>query len=85
MEIIGGQRRLTCTKQKDAEPPGCVSFRDEVVTLPAPWLDDDGTPVTSLVLRPAAPVATAERGALTGANRIAMEALKGLAAASRDG
>ena len=43
-------RILTCTKQKDAEPPSDMAFRLKQIDLG--FEDDEGEPVTSVVLEP---------------------------------
>ena len=48
----GGQLLVTQTKSKDAEVPKPLCFDLVQVTVPG-WYDDDGDPVTSIVLEPA--------------------------------
>jgi hypothetical protein len=63
---------LTNLKAKDYEPPPAVYLRSEIVTLD--WKEEDGSPMTSLVLT--STTETVKRdGPLTGANKIAYEAL----------
>ena len=50
--VAGGAIKVTQTKSKDAESPPPLSF-DKVQTTVPGWYDDDGDPVTSVVLEPA--------------------------------
>lgn len=68
-----GSRTLTCTKSKDYAEPEPISFVLDIVSLD--WLDDDGAPETSCVVRlvDAAEINTAI--SLKGTQRIAYDAL----------
>lgn len=50
--VTGGAIKVTQTKSKDAEAPMPLCF-DKVQTTVPGWYDDDGDPVTSVVLEPA--------------------------------
>jgi hypothetical protein len=50
--VAGGAIKVTQTKSKDAEAPTPLCF-DKVQTTVPGWYDDDGDPVTSVVLEPA--------------------------------
>lgn len=50
--VAGGAIKVTQTKSKDAEVPPPLCF-DKVQTTVPGWYDDDGDPVTSVVLEPA--------------------------------
>ena len=50
--VAGGAIKVTQTKSKDAEAPPPLCF-DKVQTTVPGWYDDDGDPVTSVVLEPA--------------------------------
>ncbi len=50
--VAGGAIKVTQTKSKDAESPTPLCF-DKVQTTVPGWYDDDGDPVTSVVLEPA--------------------------------
>lgn len=50
--VAGGAIKVTQTKSKDAEVPKPLCFDKVQVTVPG-WYDDDGDPVTSVVLEPA--------------------------------
>lgn len=50
--VAGGAIKVTQTKSKDAETPTPLCF-DKVQTTVPGWYDDDGDPVTSVVLEPA--------------------------------
>lgn len=70
---INGQRILTCTKMKDDEAPPPVAFALEQIIL-EDWFDEDGSPLTSCVLKFVEGRILAEQK-LTGANKIAYDAL----------
>ena len=53
--VAGGAIKVTQTKSKDAEVPKPLCFDKVQVTVPG-WYDDDGDPVTSVVLVPAVAV-----------------------------
>ncbi len=65
-------RTLTCTKCKDHDKPEAMHFLPEIIDLP--WKDEDGEPMTSVVLRLTEPP-TARDAKLTGAKRVAKDAL----------
>jgi hypothetical protein len=76
LDAQDGVRRLTCTKSKDFDPPADLAFEPETVSTG--WTDPEtGYPVTSVVLRPADLPSKKEKP-LTGAKRIALEALQAL-------
>lgn len=50
--VAGGAIKVTQTKSKDAESPTPLCF-DKIQTTVPGWYDDDGDPVTSVVLEPA--------------------------------
>lgn len=77
LEPKGDIRLLSCTKAKDYEPPADMAFEPESVECG--WLDEDGNPVTSIVLRETDAPSHGNKGkALNGANRIAYGALQDL-------
>ncbi len=65
-------RTLSCTKCKDHDRPEDMHFLPEIIDLP--WKDEDGEPMTSVVLRLTEPP-TARDSKLTGAKRVAKDAL----------
>ena len=71
--VLGGQIRVECTKSKDSEPPAPFGFEPVITELP--WQDRKGRQMTSLVLREI-PVSKSQPKALSGAPRIALEALR---------
>jgi hypothetical protein len=76
LDFDGHVRTLICTKAKEAEPPAPMGFKLEQIALDG-WTDDKGELMASAVL-----VACTEKGKgkgprLSGANRIALEALQG--------
>jgi hypothetical protein len=72
--VQGDIRVLSCTKPKDHEPPMDVAFIPEVV--PTGWTDPEtGADITSVVLNRTDLPGKKERG-LSGAKRIAMDALR---------
>lgn len=74
-----GIRLLTATKMKDSEPPEPLALAAEVITLPAPWIDEETiTPLTSLVLKYTKAAHMPRSKPVTGATRIALEALQTL-------
>lgn len=68
-------RTLICTKSKESEQPKPMAFTLEPVVLDG-WVDDDGVLMTSAVLSPIQTIPKPARKVLTGANRIALEALE---------
>lgn len=71
----GGIRTLTNTKVKDHEAPPPISFRPEVIELEG-WVDpDDGRTMTSCVLRRVEGAVQGKEKALTGAKKVAFDAL----------
>lgn len=67
-------RLLSCTKSKDHEPPQNMAFEPDAVETG--WDDEDGNPVTSIVLQSVnVPVTERKNQALKGANKIALDAL----------
>jgi len=69
-------RTLSCKKSKDFEEPEDLHFSYREVELPAPWIEADGSPMTSLVLDLAeAPVPKQSRARLSGQKLIARDAL----------
>lgn len=81
----GGRRELHVTKNKEGEVPPPMPFELQQVPLDG-WVDDDGEVMTSAVLVTAEGTAAetpAKRGKLTGANKIALDAL--MLAMERDG
>lgn len=81
----GGRRELHVTKNKEGEVPQPMPFELHQVPLDG-WVDDDGEVMTSAVLVPAEGAAgetPAKKGKLTGANKIALEAL--MLSLERDG
>ncbi|MHC1790304.1 helicase RepA family protein [Solidesulfovibrio sp.] len=77
LEPKGDIRLLSCTKAKDYEPPADMAFEPEPVECG--WLDEDGDPISSIVLRETDAPSHGNKGkALNGANRIAYGALQAL-------
>lgn len=68
---------LSNTKTKDHEPPPTVSFKPVLIDLGQ--IDEDGKPITSLALEQTDRKATRRTKKLSGANRIALDALKSVA------
>jgi len=70
---VNGQRILTCTKMKDyeAQPPLAFALKQLILE---DWFDEDGSPLTSCVLKFVEGTILAEQK-LTGANKIAYDAL----------
>jgi hypothetical protein len=68
-------KRLVCTKSKDAEPPADIYLTPEVI--PLGWRDEDGDELTTLFLHASdTPAGTNKpRPRLTGAQRIALQCL----------
>ena len=80
LEPKGDIRLMACTKSKDHEPPADVAFEPESVDCG--WMDEDGEPVSSIVLRETdAPAHGNKEKPLRGANKIAYEALVDLCTA----
>ncbi len=74
LEPKGDIRLLSCTKAKDHEPPKDMAFEPEPVECG--WLDEDGNPVSSIVLiETEAPEHGKKEKSLRGANKIAYESL----------
>lgn len=65
---------LSNTKTKDHEPPSPMAFKPVIIDLKQ--VDEDGRPITSLVLEQTDQKATRRTKKLSGANRIALDALK---------
>jgi len=68
-----GTRTLTCTKAKDYGEPEPLNFEMEAVDLE--WLDDEGEPVTSCIMRRIDASEVHETVALRGTKRIAYDCL----------
>jgi hypothetical protein len=78
----GGDRILTNTKVKDHEPPPSITFRPATITLDG-WVDpDDGTVMTSCVLHRVEGGAGDRGKTLTGAKKVAFDALNAAIAES---
>ena len=74
LDVRDDTRVLTCTKVKDHDVPADMAF--EADTVPTGWTDPEtGDPIGSLVLRQVG-VPSRKGRALTGAKRIALEALR---------
>jgi len=74
LDVRDDTRVLTCTKAKDHDVPPDMAF--EADTMPTGWTDPEtGDPIGSLVLRQV-DVPGKKGRALTGAKRIALEALR---------
>ena len=71
----GNNIKVECKKSKDAEPPLPIGF--ESVTIKLPWHDKKGQQMTSVVLREI-PIPKFQPKPLSGAKRIALEALRRL-------
>lgn len=65
---------LSNTKTKDHEPPSSMTFKPVIIDLRQ--ADEDGMPITSLILEKTDQKATRKQKKLSGANRIALDALK---------
>lgn len=76
-------RVLSCAKSKDFIEPNPIAF--EPVSIDTGWRDDEGQPVTSLVMRkseePVEKETSKKSKPLTGANRVAYFALRELSTA----
>lgn len=71
----GNTTEISCTKAKDAEAMEPLVFGIQQVDLP--WLDEDGDPVTSVVLEPRGTVPLPKAGRkLSAPQRIALKALE---------
>jgi hypothetical protein len=68
-----GERSMTCTKMKDGPIPAPLGF--ELVQIELPWLAEDGTPETSVVLEPTGSPVQARGRPLPGNARLAFETL----------
>ncbi len=68
-----GDRAMTCTKMKDGPTPPPLGF--ELVQVELPWIAEDGTPETSVVLEPSSAPVQARFPALAGNVRLAFETL----------
>lgn len=66
--------QLTNVKAKDSEPPPSIRLKAQVTTLDR--TEEDGKPITSLILI-STTESLREKGILTGANKIAYDALVG--------
>jgi hypothetical protein len=73
LETRGDDRALTCTKMKDGPTPEPLSL--ELVQVELPWIAEDGTPETSVVLNPTNRPVEAKRRNLPGNIRLAFDAL----------
>lgn len=74
VELADGSRTLSCTKQKDAEPPATVGFTLSIVPLGE---DEDGDPITSCTVSYGQPEsATSKQRTPPAAQRIALKALE---------
>jgi hypothetical protein len=70
-----GTRTLECTKSKDHEPPPDITFKPGIITLDG-WVDpDDNEVMTSLVLRRTETAVQDYIKPLSGAKKIALDAL----------
>ena len=72
---------LTCTKAKDSDRPKPLAWELETVALP--WLDSEGTSLSSAILQPLDAVPVKEEP-LSGQQRQALELLKGLYQTAQD-
>lgn len=73
-------RVLSCTKAKDHEPPADIAFEPE--TVDCGWLDEDGNPICSVVLRKVeAPSHGNKEKSLKGASKVAYDTLMDLSTA----
>lgn len=83
LEIKESLRVLSCAKSKDFLEPKDIAF--EPVSIDTGWRDDEGQPVTSLVMRkseePVEKETRKKSKPLTGANRVAYFALRELSTA----
>jgi hypothetical protein len=78
----GSVRVLACSKSKDHEPPAAMAFEPETVELPG-WTDFETMEVmTSCVLRQTDMPEADEAAKVSGAKRIALEALREACAAA---
>lgn len=68
-------RTLSCTKAKESEPPAPMGFKLEQIALEG-WMDDEGEFMTSAVLVACTEVSKSKKSRISGANRIALEALQ---------
>lgn len=74
LEVTENIRALTCTKAKESEAPEPMTFTLEQIVLDD-WVDAEGELMTSAVLVRSGAVRKPPTKPLTGANRIAFEAL----------
>lgn len=72
---------LTCTKSKDSDRPKPLAWELETVALP--WVDDEGNPLSSAILRPLDAVPVRDEP-LSSQQRQALELLKGLHQTAQD-
>lgn len=84
LAVSDGQKLLACTKAKDCEAPEGIAFETEVIDTG--WTDEDGEPVTSLVLRKVDAIKGGhgkenDTRPIKGANRVVFNTLKKLATA----
>ena len=84
LAVSDGQKLLACTKAKDCEAPEGITFETEVIDIG--WTDEDGDPVTSLVLRKVDAIKGGhgkenDTRPIKGANRVVFNTLKRLATA----
>jgi hypothetical protein len=69
-------RKLTCTKSKDYEAPAPMFFRPDILSIDD-WFDEDGIPITSVILTKTDAPDTAQKP-LKGAQKVAFEALEAI-------
>ena len=74
LDHVEDTRTLVCTKAKESEKLDSMSFILEQIVLDG-WADADGELMTSAVLVPSAGIPKGKPKGLTGANRIALDAL----------
>lgn len=68
---------MTCQKMKNGKEPPALAWRME--TQKTKWLDEDGAPITSVILEPiSVPLQAGKKPAFGDNQRIAMDALKRL-------
>jgi len=77
LEVRDDTRTLLCTKSKDFEPLPPMHFTPQVVSTG--WPDETGREIGSIVLVAAEGAPGKRAKALSGANRIALQALKAIA------
>ena len=67
---------MTCQKMKNGKEPPALAWRME--TQKTKWLDEDGAPITSVILEPVTTPQASKKPAFGDNQRIAMDALKRL-------